>query len=145
MNALRTSAAALAVAAAFLAGGGMAAAEQIKMNTQLTGDAEVPPVTTSGDGEIQVLFDTDTRMLSWELEYEDISSAATAAHFHGPAEAGENAPPVVPVEDFSNGATGSAELTEDQAADLTAGKWYFNLHTTDHPDGEIRGQVKAAM
>ena len=37
--------------------------------------------------------------------------------------------------------TGSATLTDVQAADLMAGKWYFNLHTAAHPGGEIRGQV----
>ena len=28
-----------------------------------------------------------------------------------------------------------------QAADLMAGKWYFNVHTEAHKPGEIRGQV----
>jgi hypothetical protein len=37
---------------------------------------------------------------------------------------------------------GSATLTAQQAAELTAGKWYLNLHTAANPDGEIRGQVE---
>jgi hypothetical protein len=37
--------------------------------------------------------------------------------------------------------TGAATLTDAQAADLQAGKWYFNIHTAAHPGGEIRGQV----
>ncbi|HZX84937.1 MAG TPA: CHRD domain-containing protein, partial [Reyranella sp.] len=28
-----------------------------------------------------------------------------------------------------------------QAADLAAGRWYFNIHTAANPPGEIRGQV----
>jgi len=36
---------------------------------------------------------------------------------------------------------GSATLTAAQAADLLAGKWYANIHTTVHPNGEIRGQM----
>jgi uncharacterized protein YcfJ len=38
---------------------------------------------------------------------------------------------------------GSSELTEEQMADLEAGLLYINIHTPEHPDGEIRGQVMA--
>jgi hypothetical protein len=51
----------------------------------------------------------------------------------------------VPIEDPKSGAKGSATLTDAQAADLTAGKYYINVHTAAHPDGEIRGQVAKAM
>ena len=36
---------------------------------------------------------------------------------------------------------GSATLTDAQAADLVAGKYYVNIHTAANPGGEIRGQV----
>jgi hypothetical protein len=36
---------------------------------------------------------------------------------------------------------GDATLTDAQASDLQAGRWYFNVHTTAHVDGELRGQV----
>ena len=36
---------------------------------------------------------------------------------------------------------GEATLTDAQAADLEAGKWYFNIHTEKNKGGEIRGQV----
>lgn len=35
-----------------------------------------------------------------------------------------------------------ATLTDAQAADLLAGKYYFNLHTSTHPKRELRGQVE---
>jgi hypothetical protein len=38
-----------------------------------------------------------------------------------------------------SGLTGPA--TAAQAADLMAGKYYVNIHTTANPGGEIRGQV----
>lgn len=142
MTAFRASVAGLFLAAGLVAAG-TASAEMMEMNVGLTGAEEVPPVETSGSGEIEVMYDSDTRMLSWELDYSGLTGDATAAHFHGPADPGENAPPVVPVTDFSDGAEGSAELTEAQAAELMAGKMYFNLHTAANPGGEIRGQVTA--
>ena len=39
-------------------------------------------------------------------------------------------------------ATGSATLTDAQAADLMAGRWYVNIHTAANRGGEIRGQVE---
>jgi hypothetical protein len=32
-------------------------------------------------------------------------------------------------------------LTDEQAAELLAGKWYFNIHTAANKGGEIRGAV----
>jgi hypothetical protein len=41
---------------------------------------------------------------------------------------------------------GSVTLATDQAKALLDGKFYVNLHTAAHGDGEIRGQVvKAKM
>ena len=36
---------------------------------------------------------------------------------------------------------GEVTLTDDQAAQLAAGKWYFNIHTTQNKGGELRGQM----
>jgi len=32
-------------------------------------------------------------------------------------------------------------LTEQQAAEVLAGRWYVNVMTMQYPDGEIRGQI----
>jgi hypothetical protein len=132
--------AALALASAFA---GAAAAEEMTMNVELTGAEQVPPVETTASGTAEVTFNSETRMLTWELDHEGLEDV-TAAHFHGPADEGENAPPVVPIEDPSDGAEGSAELTEEQSQLLMDGKMYINVHTAAHPDGEIRGQVKSS-
>jgi hypothetical protein len=48
----------------------------------------------------------------------------------------------VPIIGADNGSfEGSAILTDTQAEDLMAGKWYVNIHTAAHKAGEIRGQV----
>ena len=62
----------------------------------------------------------------------------------GPAAAGENAGPVVDI--TAAIAKGSAEISDQQLADLQAGKWYVNIHTEKFPGtGEIRGQVEKAQ
>jgi hypothetical protein len=40
--------------------------------------------------------------------------------------------------------SGSATLTDAQAADLEAGKFYFNIHTAANKGGEVRGQLVKA-
>lgn len=129
--------------AASLAGGAAHAAE-MKMMTELKASEEVPPTDSKGTGMIEATYDDATKKLTWKTEYSGLTGDPTAAHFHGPAGPGENAKPAVPLPDPMSGATGSAELTDAQAADLMAGKWYFNVHTAAHPDGELRGQIAAA-
>ena len=124
---------------------GAAQAEEKRFGAELSGAEEVPPVETSATGTADVTYDTETMELTWTAEFSGLSGPATAAHFHGPAAAGENAGPVVPVEDLESPSEGTATLTEEQAAQLTEGMWYFNVHTAANPDGEIRGQVTPAM
>ena len=105
----------------------------------LTGSAESPSVNTPATGTVDVNYDTATKTLSWKADYRDLQGVFSAAHFHGPAKTGENAPALVNVTD--NVKAGSASLTDEQAADLEAGLWYFNIHSERYPEGEIRGQV----
>ena len=84
--------------------------------------------------------------LTYSATYKDLTGPAAAAHFHGPADAKTNAGVVVPVPAPATGGLvsplkGEATLTDAQAADLAAGKWYFNVHTAANKGGEIRGQV----
>ena len=113
-----------------------------KFKATLDGKSEVPPTTSAGTGTVDIDYDPATKKLSWKLTYTGLSGPATAAHFHGPAAAGENAKPSVPISGAtSSPAEGSATLTDAQAADLEAGKYYVNVHTAANPGGEIRGQV----
>jgi len=113
-----------------------------KMKVTLDSKSEVPPNTSAGTGTADVDYDAASKKLTWKLTYSGLSGPATAAHFHGPAEAGKNAGVKVPIPNAtSSPAEGSATLTDEQAADLTAGKYYINVHTAANPGGEIRGQV----
>jgi hypothetical protein len=108
----------------------------------LKGSSEVPPTDSKGNGAVDATYDTASKKLSWTISYSGLTGNAAAAHFHGPADPGANAPPVVPITGkLTSPITGSATLTNAQAADLEAGKLYFNIHTAAHKNGEIRGQL----
>lgn len=120
-------------------------AEMLNMTAELTGAAEVPANDSAGTGTLEATYDTETMLFTWTVNYEGLTGDATAAHFHGPAAADATAGPVVPIEgDLASPIEGSATLTEEQATQLQDGMWYFNVHTAEYPDGEIRGQVTAA-
>ena len=129
--------------AALLAGGLPASAETLNLKVApLSGANEVPAVTTQGKGTAVVTYDTTGKKLTWTVTYSGLSGPATAAHFHGPAEAGKNAGVAVPIPNQAKSpVSGSATLTDAQAADLLAGRYYVNFHTAANPGGEIRGQV----
>jgi hypothetical protein len=134
-----------AVAAAGLLFATPAYAEVINMTADLSGAAEVPANDSAGTGKVEATYDTETMMFTWTITYEGLTGEATAAHFHGPAAADATAGPVVPIEGaLASPIEGSATLTEEQATQLQDGMWYFNVHTAQYPDGELRGQVTAA-
>jgi len=140
MSNTRIMFATLALGAAF-AFSGPAFADNVTI--MLDGASEVPPNTSAGKGTADVDYDADTKKLSWKLTYSGLTGPATAAHFHGPAEAGKNAGVAVAIPAAtSSPAEGSAVLTDAQAADLMAGHYYINVHTAANPGGEIRGQVR---
>jgi hypothetical protein len=113
-----------------------------KMKATLDGASEVPANTTAGKGTADIDYDAASKKLTWKLTYSGLTGPATAAHFHGPAEAGKNAGVAVAIPGATaSPAEGSATLTDAQAADLIAGKYYVNVHTAANPGGEIRGQV----
>ena len=130
------------MAVSMLAFAPAAFADMVMYKADLKASAEVPPVDSKGSGALTANYDTASKKLTYTVTYKDLTGPATAAHFHGPADAKTNAGVVVPV----NGAMasplkGEATLTDAQAADFTAGKWYFNIHTAANKGGEIRGQV----
>ena len=138
---LRTPIAA-AAALVLLMAASPAYAEMIDFAATLSGAEGVPPNQEAGTGKLEATFDTESKVFKWTITYEGLSGDATAAHFHGPADPGANAGPVVPIEgDLASPIEGEATLDDAQAADLQAGKWYFNIHTAKYPDGELRGQV----
>jgi hypothetical protein len=143
MQAIFSRAALAAVAfSALLFNGVPAFAEMVSYKADLKAATEVPPNDSKGAGAVDATYDTASKKFSWTITYSGLTGPAAAAHFHGPAAANVNAPPVVPLSgNLTSPIKGDATLTDAQAADLQAGRWYLNVHTAAHKDGELRGQV----
>lgn len=140
---LRRAAATAALGFAIMGGALIPAATfaATDFSANLSGAAEVPPVSSPGSGMYVASLDTGTKVLTWTLTHSGLTGPASAAHLHGPAMPGANAGVVIPFSSAVSGSTGKVTLTDAQIADLMAGKWYANVHTAAHPGGEIRGQV----
>jgi hypothetical protein len=123
-------------------------AAPMKFKADLKASSEVPPTISNGTGTCTASYDPATKMLTWEGNFSGLTGPATAAHFHGPAEAGKNAGVLIPISEkdkpFTSPFKGSATLTDAQAADLEKGMLYVNVHTEANKGGEIRGQVVKA-
>ncbi|MET3924101.1 CHRD domain-containing protein [Devosia sp. 2618] len=141
----RTASISAVIVAGLMLASAPAFAEVINYGADLNGASEVPKNDSAGTGKLEATYDTDSKAFAWTVTYEGLTGDATAAHFHGPASADANAPPVVPITGaLASPIKGTATLTDEQAGQLKDGQWYFNVHTAAHPDGEIRGQVTAA-
>jgi hypothetical protein len=130
---------AAATLAFFIAGAANAATETFMAT--LNGASETPPNSSTGTGMVMATYDTATMKFHYDITYSGLTSPAMAAHFHVGAP-GVSGPPVLPITgSVASPITGDSTLTAAEAADLEAGKWYFNVHTANHPAGAIRGQV----
>lgn len=110
----------------------------------LKGSSEVPSNTTTGTGSATVTIDANNK-ITWNVSFSGLTGPATAVHIHGPAPVGKNAGVLIWLSTKGKTATspvsGSGTFTATQAADLSNGQCYVNVHTNANPGGEIRGQL----
>ena len=116
-----------------------------ELSGNASGSQEVPAVNTTATGTLTGTYNRNTNMMTYTINWSGLSGNVSVAHFHGPAEPGESAGPLIDIVVTTNGISGtvssSATLTETQESYLLDGKLYYNLHTVLNPNGEIRGQV----
>ncbi len=112
----------------------------ITYNIVLEGAQETPTNTSTGTGSGTAVVNTVANTITLNLNFAGLSSAVTDAHLHGPAVRGVAAAARITIGTASP-ITNVASYNELDEADILAGKWYVNIHTTNFGGGEIRGQI----
>jgi len=108
---------------------------------KLTGDQEVPPVTTAATGTSTIRIASDGGV-SGEVKTTGVDG--TMAHIHTGAR-GANGPVIVPLTKTADGVwsvPAGAKLTAEQLATYKAGGLYVNVHSAANKGGEIRAQLQ---
>src|SRR6187200_1724924 len=159
-----------AVTATATAGQSSSSSSGKEFSARLTGDKEVPPVDTDATGRIRLTANSQQDALDYQLSVSNLNGVATGAHIHR-GSAGTNGPIVanLNIRGTFAGASASASagggsamtststggtitsadlkgpLAGKQVSDLIKlmedGKAYVNVHTRQHTNGEIRGQL----
>lgn len=129
----------------------------------LNGRQEVPPVQTRAQGQIILHLNADTTELHYKLIVANIANI-TQAHIHM-APAGTNGsvvawlypsgPPPQPIAGRFSGVLARGTITSANLVGpllgqplsalinaMAAGNTYANVHTSQFPGGEIRGQIQ---
>ena len=136
---------------------GAVSANSSNFRAHLSGDEEVPAVDTRATGQANFKFNETDGELEFKLIVANIDDVF-AAHIHC-GEFGVNGPvgvtlfggETVSVNGILSQGTilapdeGNAcgwEDLEDVITAMESGGTYVNVHTTDNPGGEIRGQVR---
>lgn len=135
---------------------------QRNFSTHLKGINEVPPVETNGQGQATFKLSKDGTSIHYKLIVANIEHVLMA-HIHN-APAGSNggivvwlypsSPPPQLIEGRSQGILAEGTITADDLLgtlqgltlndlleEIKAGNTYVNVHTTQNPGGEIRGQI----
>lgn len=109
----------------------------------LTGTQETPPNNSTGTGTATLLLSPDENEARVAVNVSGLSSAQTGAHIHGPGAAGVAAPILfhLPNGNFNDVVV---TLSATDVQNLKNGLLYINLHTSNFPSGEIRGQFGAS-
>jgi hypothetical protein len=108
---------------------------------------QTTPNGSTGVGYGTVLLDDSMAQITVNEWWSGVGAPVTASHIHT-APAGANGPVTFPFSGVPSSTTGSIPqqsfaISAAQLANLNAGNMYFNVHTTQFPGGEIRGQIAA--
>lgn len=137
-----------------------ASAQVINLSTTLSGGEETPApgLNTGAVGTAEVAVDMASREVVVVLQLFNLPTGTTAGHIHAGARG--TAGPVILDFNFPTGRTGDMPITfrlgqaafrarpeigintlDDAMQTIVGGNSYVNIHTTQYPAGEIRGQL----
>jgi hypothetical protein len=129
------------ILAAGIAVSGLAATHAADIALKLTGDQEVPAVTSAATGAGTLVIKKD-QTVSGSIKTSGIDG--TMAHIHL-AQPGKNGPPIITLTKTAENTWSvpeGAKLTDEQYQSFKDGNLYVNVHSAEHKGGEIRTQLK---
>lgn len=113
----------------------------------LTPQQENPPTVSNGFGNATVTLDPSHTSINVRLSVSGLTSPINNAHIHGEAPSGTNTGVVInflPAINIVNGQMNTTFSIEKSLGDKIAANphlYYINVHTTQNPGGEVRGQL----
>src|SRR5262249_17029171 len=134
-------------------------------DARLSGNNEVPPISTEGEARLRATLNKDEDTLTFELSWQNLSAPPGPAHIHfGPKSVnggvmvffcggGGQAPCPATTSGSITGTIAAANVVGPTAQGIEVGNFakvvqalrdnlaYANMHTANFPSGEIRGQV----
>jgi hypothetical protein len=132
------------------------------VQARLDGFQQVPSILSDGKGTFEAKISKDSTTISYTLTYTGLSSAVTMAHIHF-GQSGVNGgimvwlcggvKPACPASGTVTGTITAADIVAIPAQGIAAGDFagavraiesgntYVNVHTSNFPSGEIRGQI----
>jgi hypothetical protein len=129
-------------------GNGMSAAQQdTPYVTQLTGGQEVPgPGDADGTGTAAITIDRAGGEVCWDINVQNITLPATAAHIHrGAVGVAGGIEVTLSAPNATGTAAGCTTVGGALATEIATNPaaFYVNVHTTDFGGGAVRGQLGA--
>jgi hypothetical protein len=112
-------------------------------NTQVTlsGNQEVPPVTTAATGFGTITVASD-KSVSGSITTSGVAGVAAHIHDGAPGKNGAVIVPMVKSSDNTWSIPPGSKFTDAQYDAFKAGNTYVNVHSAANKGGEIRGQLK---
>ena len=125
------------------------AGAQVTFGAVLTGSQETPPNTSAAFGNATVTVDASHTSVTVVMNVTKLSAAVSAAHIHGQAPAGVPAGVELNLNPATNlignkmNATFTVPKSFGDELVASPATHYVNVHTSNFPNGEIRGQLAA--
>ncbi len=114
---------------------------QTAFTAQLTGNANVPPVTTAAKGVALAVLDPATSTVDYQADFTGLAGSVIAAEVRLGA-VGTSGQVIFALAGVAPHFEGkSPALTASQVAELQANHAYLTVRTTTWPGGQVRGQL----
>jgi hypothetical protein len=109
----------------------------------LSADHQTTLTQSDGKGTVKIVFDIESKTITWNVSYQGLTSPVTAVRLHGPAQPGTNGGPIIDLGagGLASPVKGTSAIAAGHVQYLLLGWTYVSIATQRYPGGEIRGKV----